>query len=143
MAKCVKLILILILAVAFGGGASDAFTNQLVDQSAIASVPVASVEAEMQNIDRQGSYIPAPQLPYISDAEIASSGGTTQLLTFSRAQRSYTTEFILSLKGVVERLALREDALSLHREKLFDTSAFYRCSPVSAYYVFALRHIII
>lgn len=156
MVKFVKLILILVLTSAFYGSVSDAFTVLAVDQTGIVSSEgldnksgatahsILATEQDVQkSIDRQGSYISAPKLPYISDAEIASSGGTSQLLTFSRAQRLYTSEYILSLKDVVERIAHREDALSLHREKLFDTSAFYRCSPASEYYVFALRRIII
>lgn len=156
MVKFVKLILILVLTSAFCGSVSDAFTVLAVDQTGIVSSDgldnksgatahsILATEQDVQkSIDRQGSYISAPKLPYISDAEIASSGGTSQLLTFSRAQRLYTSEYILSLKDVVERIAQREDALSLHREKLFDTSAFYRCSPASEYYVFALRRIII
>lgn len=156
MVKFVKLILILVLTSVFCGSVSDAFTVLAVDQTGIVSSDgldnksgatahsILATEQDVQkSIDRQGSYISAPKLPYISDAEIASSGGTSQLLTFSRAQRLYTSEYILSLKDVVERIAHREDALSLHREKLFDTSAFYRCSPASEYYVFALRRIII
>lgn len=156
MVKFVKLILILVLTSAFCGSLSDAFTVLAVDQTDIVSSEgldnksgvtdhsILATEQDVQkSIDRQGSYISAPKLPYISDAEIASSGGTSQLLTFSRAQRLYTSEYILSLKDVVERIAHREDALALHREKLFDTSAFYRCSPASEYYVFALRRIII
>lgn len=157
MVKFVKLILILILTSAFYGSVSDAFTALAVEQTGIVSSEgldnqanvtdnyLLAAEGDVQkSIDRQGSYISAPKLPYISDAEIANSGGTSQLLTISRAQRSYTTtEYILSLKDVVEQIAHREDALSLHRQKLFDTSAFYRCSPASEYYVFALRRIII
>lgn len=156
MVKFVKLILILVLTSVFCGSVSDAFTVLAVDQTGIVSSDgldnksgatahsILATEQDVQkSIDRQGSYISAPKLPYISDAEIASSGGTSQLLTFSRAQRLYTSEYILLLKDVVERIAHREDALSLHREKLFDTSAFYRCSPASEYYVFALRRIII
>ena len=121
MAKFLKVILFLVLATAFCGSVSDAFTVQTVDEMVIA----------------------APKLPYLSDAELAGSAGTTQLLTFSRAQRSYTTEYILSLKDMIERLAHRDDVLSLHRSKLFDTSTSYRCHPACEYYVFTLRRIII
>lgn len=144
MAKFLKLILFLILATAFWGSVSDTFTAQAADEIALASQTIAGEDGNVQrDAVYQGSYIPAPQLPYLSDAEIASSCGTTQLLTFPRAQHSYTTEFILSLKDVVERLAHRDGVLSLQRSKLFDTSAFYRCHPVCEYYVFTLRRIII
>ena len=108
MAKFLKVILFLILAAAFCGSVSDAFTVQTVDEITIAAQTGLGEEGNAQRNDvRQGSYIPAPQLPYLSDAELASSAGTTQLLTFSRAQRSYTTEYILSLKDMIERLAHR------------------------------------
>ena len=143
MAKFLKVILFLILAAAFCGSVSDAFTVQTVDAITIAAQTGLGEEGNAQRNDvRQGSYIPAPQLPYLSDAELASSAGTIQLLTFSRAQRSYTTEYILSLKDMIERLAHR-GALSLHRSKLFDTSTSYRCHPACEYYVFTLRRIII
>ena len=142
MAKFLKVILFLILAAAFCGSVSDAFTVQTVDAITIAAQTGLGEEGNAQRNDvRQGSYIPAPQLPYLS--ELASSAGTTQLLTFSRAQRSYTTEYILSLKDMIERLAHRDGALSLHRSKLFDTSTSYRCHPACEYYVFTLRRIII
>jgi len=144
MARFLKVILFLVLTTAFWGSLSDVFTAKAVDSITLATQVGMEGDGNIQkNVVRQGSYIPAPQLPYLSDAEIASSGGTSQLLTFSRAQRSYTTEYILSLKDVVAQLAHREGALSLHRSKLYDTSAFYRCSPVCEYYVFTLRRIII
>lgn len=144
MAKFLKVILFLILAAAFCGSVSDAFTVRTVDEITIAAQTGLGEEGNAQRNDvRQGSYIPAPQLPYLSDAELASSAGTIQLLTFSRAQRSYTTEYILSLKDMIERLAHRDGALSLHRSKLFDTSTSYRCHPACEYYVFTLRRIII
>ena len=144
MAKFLKVILFLILAAAFCGSVSDAFTVQTVDAITIAAQTGLGEEGNAQRNDvRQGSYIPAPQLPYLSDAELASSAGTIQLLTFSRAQLSYTTEYILSLKDMIERLAHRDGALSLHRSKLFDTSTSYRCHPACEYYVFTLRRIII
>ena len=143
MAKFLKVILFLILAAAFCGSVSDAFTVQTVDEITIAAQTGLGEEGNAQRNDvRQGSYIPAPKLPYLSDAELASSAGTIQLLTFSRAQRSYTTEYILSLKDMIERLAHRDGAL-LHRSKLFDTSTSYRCHPACEYYVFTLRRIII
>ena len=107
MAKFLKVILFLVLATAFCGSASDAFTVQTVDEMVIAAQVSLGEEGDTQRNDvRQGSYIPAPKLPYLSDAELAGSAGTTQLLTFSRAQRSYTTEYILSLKDMIERLTM-------------------------------------
>ena len=75
--------------------------------------------------------------------EEASNNGHVQLLTMSRIQRSYITEYIFSLKDWVDKIAQREAVLSLHREKLFDATAYYRCQPVCEYYIFALRRILI
>lgn len=61
----------------------------------------------------------------------------------SRIQRSYITEYIFSLKDWVDKLAQREAVLSLHREKLYDATAYYRCQPVCEYYIFTLRRILI
>lgn len=82
-------------------------------------------------------------LPYLPVAELASNNGHVQSLTMSRIQRSYITEYIFSLKDWVDKLAQREAVLSLHREKLYDATAYYRCQPVCEYYIFTLRRILI
>ena len=51
--------------------------------------------------------------------------------------------YIFSLKDWVDKLAQREAVLSLHREKLYDATAYYRCQPVCEYYIFTLRRILI
>ena len=66
MAKFLKVILFLILAAAFCGSVSDAFTVQTVDEITIAAQTGLGEEGNAQRNDvRQGSYIPAPQLPYL------------------------------------------------------------------------------
>lgn len=132
------------LLTALWGCMSDTFTAKVVEASRVASQSVVEEEGTFPQTDAwQGCYISTPRSPYVADAELASTGGHIQLLTSSRVQRLYTTEYFLSLKGILEQRAQCEGALSLHRSKLFDSSAFYRCSPVSEYYVFALRRIII
>lgn len=152
MANFLKAILFLVLAIVLGGSVSDAFTTEMVDKIVLtfcfdagedASLPDVEEGGAMAWSDIQRDCISAPQKPYFSDAEPVTASGHIQLLTFSHAQRLYTTEDTYSLKEMVEQLAFREGALSLHREKLFDTSAFYRYCPVCEYYVFALRRIII
>ena len=70
MAKFLKVILFLVLATAFCGSVSDAFTVQTVDEMVIAAQVSLGEEGDTQRNDvRQGSYIPAPKLPYLSDAE--------------------------------------------------------------------------
>ena len=43
----------------------------------------------------------------------------------------------------IDKLAQRAAVLSLHREKLYDATAYYRCQPVCEYYIFTLRRILI
>lgn len=144
MARFLKIILSLVLLATLWGCMSDTFAAKVAEESCIASQPVVDEEGGFPQADAwQGYYITTPRSPYVADAELASAGGHIQLLTSSRAQRLYTTEYILSLKGILEQRAQCEGALSLHRSKLFDSSAIYCCSPVSEYYVFALRRIII
>ena len=71
MAKFLKVILFLVLATAFCGSVSDVFTVQTVDEMVIATQVSLGEEGNTQRNDvRQGSYIPAPKLPYLSDAEL-------------------------------------------------------------------------
>ena len=65
-----------------------------------------------------------PQLPYLPDAELAGMGGQLHSLTYSRIQRISTTEYIFSLKDWIDKLAQRAAVLSLHREKLYDATAY-------------------
>ena len=59
MAKFLKVILFLILAAAFCGSVSDAFTVQTVDEITIAAQTGLGEEGNAQRNDvRQGSYIP-------------------------------------------------------------------------------------
>lgn len=159
MKKILSLILPFVLAMLLLGGVSDAFTTRVADagdvvsQSLVADgVTLASQSSVVGEggvhggnavASCKGHYIMSPQSLRFSDVEIANSGGTTQLLASQRLQRSYISEFTLSLKGMARHLSRRADALSVQSSRLFDTSAFYRCQPVCEYYVFTLRHIII
>lgn len=117
---------------AFADG-SSAGAEESMD---IRTVPVAAHHQEE-------ACFTSPRLPYLPVAELASNNGHVQLLTMSRIQRSYFTEYIFSLKDWVDKIAQREAVLSLHREKLFDATAYYRCQPVCEYYIFVLRRILI
>lgn len=85
----------------------------------------------------------SPRLPYLPVAELTSNTGHIQSLVMSRVQRSYIAEYIFSLKDWVAKLAQREAVLSLHKEKLFDVTAYCRCRPACEYYIFTLRRILI
>lgn len=145
MIKFLKLILFLLLITVFGDSLSDGTAARSVEEKALVYQEAATSGREVQVafVASSGSYVPASRLPYLSDAEIENPGGTILLLTFPRGQRSYITEFLLSLKDVLVRMARRDDALSSQRSKLFDGSAVCRCRPACEYYVFALRRIII
>lgn len=62
----------------------------------------------------------------------------------SRIQRVQTDEYFSVLKRVLQQIAYWESSLSLHSERIYpSTVSCYYCHPVSEYYVFALRHIIV
>ena len=145
MVKFLKLILFLLLSTVFGGSISDEPVAWAAEDNVFAYQETVIEEWGMrvEVIASSESYVSASQLPYMPDAEIENLGGAIQLLTFLRVQRSYTTEFLLSLKGVLIRMARHVGALSSQRLKLFDISTFGQLRPACEYYVFALRHIII
>ena len=124
----------MVLALALWQTVSDTFANK------VASVVSENTIAVHEQTD---AYIAMPQLPYLPDAELAGMGGQLHSLTYSRIQRISTTEYIFSLKDWIDKLAQRAAVLSLHREKLYDATAYYRCQPVCEYYIFTLRRILI
>ena len=137
MAKFLRIIGFLVLAIALWQTASDTFTGERVGEGKHITEKAAIV------YQQDGASIAAPQLPYLPDAELAGMTGQSQILSFSRLQRFVVTEYIFSLKEWMDKLAQREAILSLHREKLYDATAYYRCQPVCEYYIFTLRRIII
>ena len=87
--------------------------------------------------------VSSPQTPYFPDAELAGTGIQTHQIAMSRIQRIQAAESIFSLKALAQRLADRDAVLSQHWGKLYETTTSYCCHPVSEYYVFALRRIIV
>ena len=53
------------------------------------------------------------------------------------------TDAYIAMPQLPDKLAQRAAVLSLHREKLYDATAYYRCQPVCEYYIFTLRRILI
>lgn len=138
MAKFLRFIGFLVLALALWQTASGTFAGRKADVGeGMVENGVAVYHQEEE------ACVSVPQLPYLPDAELAGMSGQSQLLSFSRVQRFITTEYIISLKDWVDKLARCEAVLSLHREKLYDATAYYRCQPVCEYYIFTLRRIII
>ncbi|MEG1562766.1 MAG: hypothetical protein RR365_03430 [Bacteroides sp.] len=90
-----------------------------------------------------GSCFTKSQSPYLPDAELLGGGGTVQQINLSRVQRSHISAYSTFLKGLVQNMAYREAALSRHQGRIYDTTTSYYCHPVSLYYVFALRRILI
>lgn len=138
MAKYLKIIGFLLLTFALWQVGNVTADNTSVRLESAVDIPAASAEYAQEE-----ACFTNPQLPYLPDAELASAGGHIQWLTPSRVQRSNTIQYLFSLKDRVEKLARHEAALSLHREKLYDAAAHYRCQPVCEYYIFTLRRILI
>ena len=137
MAKFLRFIGFMVLALALWQTVSDTFANKAASGGNVVSENTIAVH------EQTDAYIAMPQLPYLPDAELAGMGGQLHSLTYSRIQRISTTEYIFSLKDWIDKLAQRAAVLSLHREKLYDATAYYRCQPVCEYYIFTLRRILI
>lgn len=138
MVKLLRLIGFLVFAFVFWQIAGDTFTETKVDAGKHVTEKGITVGHQ------EDACVSVPQLPYLPDAELTGLFGHSQSLSFSRLQRSLTTEYFVSLKSWVNKLAQREAMLSLHREKLYDaTSLHNRCQPACEYYIFTLRRIII
>ena len=114
----------MVLALALWQTVSDTFANKAASGGNVVSENTIAVH------EQTDAYIAMPQLPYLPDAELAGMGGQLHSLTYSRIQRISTTEYIFSLKDWIDKLAQRAAVLSLHREKLYDATAYYRCQPV-------------
>ncbi len=138
MAKYLRFIGFLVLALALWQTASDTFIGKTVDAGSRMDIKTIAIYHQQDE-----TCIAVPQLPYLPEAELAGGIGQSQLLNFLRVQRSLAIEYIFSLKDWEDMLAQRAAVLSLHREKLYDTSAYYRCNPVCEYYIFTLRRILI
>ena len=95
MAKFVKVILFLLLAVALHGVAGNVFTEKQVEQ-------------------------PEHAVTYVQIGE-----------------------YFSSLRNVLQCCADRDNSLSQHWGRIYNTTTSYYCQPASEYYVFTLRHIII
>ena len=78
---------------------------------------------------QDGTCFTSPQLPYLPVAELASNSGHLHSLAMSRIQRSYTAEYIFSLKDWVDKLARREAVLSCIKRSFYDSTAYYGCKP--------------
>ena len=131
MAKFVKVILFLLLAVALHGVAGNVFTEKQVEQ------PEHAVTYSMKP---QGQ-INAPESPYLPVAELTNL--QSHQISVTRIQRVQIGEYFSSLRNVLQCCADRDNSLSQHWGRIYNTTTSYYCQPASEYYVFTLRHIII
>ena len=92
---------------------------------------------------RMAHAFTSPQLPYLPVAELASNSGHLHSLAMSRIQRSYTAEYIFSLKDWVDKLARAKRFCLCIKRSFYDSTAYYGCKPVCEYYIFTLRRILI
>lgn len=131
MAKFVKVILFLLLTVAFHSIASNVSTEKTVDKQ----------ECDITYIIGQHGEICTPGLPGKPVAEL--NYLQSHQISVSRIQRVQLGEYFFSLKNVLQCCADRESSLSQHWGRIYDTTTSYYCQPSSAYYVYTLRRIII
>lgn len=131
MAKFVKVILFLLLIVAFHSIAGNVSTEKMVDKQ----------ECDITYAMGQRGEISAPDLPGKPVAELTNL--QSHQMSVTRIQRVQLGEYFFSLKNALQGCTDRENSLSQHRGRIYDTTTSYYCQPSSEYYVYTLRRIII
>ncbi len=131
MAKFVKVILFLLLAVALHGVAGNVFTEKTVGQA----------ENDITYSVIQHGQISTPEFPCSPVAELTNL--QSHQISVTRIQRVQLGEYFTTLKNLLQCCAERDNSLSQHLGRIYDTTTSYYCQPASEYYVFTLRHIII
>ena len=131
MARFVKVILFLLLSVAFHSIVSNVSTVKVVDKQ----------ERTITYAMEQHGEISVPDLPGKPMAEL--NNLQSHQTSVTRIQRVQLGEYFLSLKNVLQCCADRENSLSQHWGRIYDTTTSCFCQPSSEYYVYTLRRIII
>lgn len=131
MAKFVKVILFLLLTVALHGIAGNVFTEKTVGQA----------ENDITYSVIQHGQISTPEFPCSPVAELTNL--QSHQISVTRIQRVQLGEYFTTLKNLLQCCAERDNSLSQHLGRIYDTTTSYYCQPPSEYYVFTLRHIII
>ena len=85
--------------------------------------------------------ISAPDFPYAPVAEL--NNLQSHQISVTSIQRVQLGEYFTTLRNLLQCCADRENSLSQHRGRIYNTTTSYYCQPSSEYYVFTLRHIII
>ena len=131
MARFVKAILFLLLVVIFHGITGNVSAGEPVEEE---------VNSITYSIDQCGQ-INTPELPCSPVAELTNL--QSHQLSVTRIQRVQLGEYFTTLRNLLQCCANRDNSLSHHLGRIYDTTTFYSCQPSSEYYVFTLRHIII
>lgn len=147
MVKYLKFIGLLVFALAVWQATGNAFIGISADAKEGAWMHLAvdedTTDAAMTFHVQDSGCFSSPQLPYLPDAELANTIGQIHMFTSVRVQRSSISEYLFSLKGWMAQLSQYEACLSLHREKLYDVTAYSRCQSACEYYIYTLRRILI
>lgn len=133
MARLLKSILFLLLVVIMHIASDNAFTENHFSDDNSANYPYSSQQHSLDKV----------QLPFRADAEMGSIGFhlMNHIASFrdQRTQRGYFT-----LKSVWQILAEHQSLLFRHWNRVDDDALLSSITrPVSEYYIFGLRHIII
>ena len=131
MAKFIKVILFLLLTVALHGIAGNVFTEKTVEQT----------ENAVTYSMKQHGQISAPEFPCSPVAELTNL--QSHQISVARIQRVQLGEYFTTLRNLRQCGAERDNSLSQHLGRIYNTTTSYYCQPASDYYVFTLRHIII
>ena len=126
MAKFVKVILFLLLTVAFHSIAGNVSTAKVVDEQ----------ERAITYAMRQHGEISAPDLPGKPVAEL--NNLQSHQISVTRIQRVQLGEYFFSLKNALQCCADRDNSLSQHWGRIYGTTTSYYCQPSSEYYVYTL-----
>ncbi len=134
MVRLFKITLFLLLMWPLDGVLSELTVHQAVELGQCEPFqPINSVPNRFQN----------PSLPYWPAVELSTSSAHAHQVVASRIQRIVVTEYIVSVKSILQKLADRKAAVSQHQERIYDTTTSYFCDPASQYYIFTLRRILI
>ncbi len=102
MAKFIKVILLLLFAVALHGVANNFFAEKTVE---------TQEHAQVYKVDSQ--QVSTAQLPYLPEGELSSASQSHQIAT-SRIQRINLLEYSTSLRALAQQLQQRDAALAQH-----------------------------
>ena len=94
MGRYLKIIGLLVLALALWQTSGTVPTSD----GGVSTGDSTDIQAVTAAHSQDGTCFTSPQLPYLPVAELASNSGHLHSLAMSRIQRSYTAEYIFSLK---------------------------------------------